>query len=322
MYGMVLTQIIRRLIIISVVVVFSTSCASYRTIQIEVLRPAQIQVEAGKKIALLDRNIHRKDGPIVFQDKTEEAGLIKDFARGMNYVLVEMNYDTIIPLPGHKRVEIGKGLCPFPLPMDTILTLGNQYLADYIVSLELQYYVLGRYTIECKWGIRLYKWGESEPLDFIVMSNVIDQPVYPDDSKYLLEAIRGAFWDEGAAYARRIIPYWEETERRVYHHGKILRLGDVLWQNGNTEEAMKLWKAAYEKSDKTAIPAGINMAWALENKGDFDSALKYLQEVEKLAKHEKVREDISVYIRKYIKNIKLRIEQRDILEQQMDSLEI
>ena len=89
MYRMVFTQIFRGLIIGLVVAAF-TSCTSYRLMEVEVLQPSQLQIEKGKKIALLDRNVRRKVSPVVFTDGVTEVSLIRDFANGLNYVITDI----------------------------------------------------------------------------------------------------------------------------------------------------------------------------------------------------------------------------------------
>lgn len=320
MYGMVFTQMVLRLILVSVVMVCLGSCMPYRTLRVEVLRPAKIQIETGKRVALLDRHIRRRNSPVVFQEKKAEMDLVKDFAQGLNYVFVGMNYDTVVPIEtSWVRSDIGEGLCPFALTVDSVNVLCELYQVDYIISLELQHYEMKRHTIVGKWLIRLYESHAKEPLDFVTLQGVIDQPGFEDEeSDRLFQEIRASFWDQGAAYARRIIPYWEETERRVYHRGKLLGMGNSLWEKGKTEEALKIWKAAGEKSDKVAIQAKINMAWFLENEGDFDGALKFLQEALEVVKLKNMKDDLAAYLLKYIENMELRIKQRDILEQQMN----
>lgn len=320
MYRMVFTQVFCRLILISVVALF-TSCSSYRILEVDVLRPATIQVERGKQIALLDRNIRKKDSSVVFTDKSVEIGLIRDFARGMNYGLTEVEYDTVISLGQRNQVMADGNIRPLPLPADSIASWGKRFKVGYIVSLEMQHFELWEDLIYSKWFVRLYEAGENAPLDsMVVQSSFFLSPGGGADD--VLQKLRAAYWDGGANYIQRIIPYWERTQRRMYCRGKIMGVSDALWQAGKTEEAMKLWEAALAEQNKTAIQAAINLAWACENNGDFDTALQYLQEAEQIVSRGKMNKNsLTLYAEEYLKNIQVRISQRDKLNQSVDSYE-
>lgn len=300
-----------------------TSCMSYRELQVEVFCPAEIPIEKGKKVMLLDRNIYSKDSQVVFQDERAEAGLSGDFVRGMNYVSVGAGGDTVVSLPVQRRTELERGACPSPLPDDSLLFWAGRFGADYIVSLELQYYELESRVLECKSLVRLYEWGKSEPVDSVVLGAVVRWPEIEGEEEEpdLFQHIRAAYWDEGVACAKRIFPHWEEGVRRVYKNGKMLGMGDALWQDGQTGKAVKIWESACGKSSGTGVRARINLAWAAEHEGDFRLALRYLQEAEEMAGRVKTGTDLDAYLKRYLREIKRRIERQESLERQTDFLE-
>ena len=95
-------------------------------------------------------------------------------------------------------------------------------------------------------------------------------------------------------------------------------MGDVLWQSGKQDEAIKIWKVLLKQSNKRGLKAGINLAWAYESNGDFDRALECLNRSEAIAKEKKITNLSSHYLKWYLQVIKERIKQRDILNQMMN----
>lgn len=314
---MVFTQIFRGLIIGLVVAAF-TSCTSYRLMEVEVLQPSQLQIEKGKKIALLDRNVRRKVSPVVFTDGVTEVSLIRDFANGLNYVMTDIGYDTVVCLTEQTRTEVDSRTVPPALPKDSVESWCKKFHVDYIISLEMIQYDIWAGDINCKWTVRMYQCGIEKPIDGFILQNRLPGIVYSDWEKNLLPEMRAAFWDEGSAYAHRIIPSWVPTERRLYNLGKVLRMGDVLWQSGKQDEAIKIWKVLLKQSNKRGLKAGINLAWAYESNGDFDRALECLNRSEAIAKEKKITNLSSHYLKWYLQVIKERIKQRDILNQMMN----
>lgn len=294
------------------------SCSAYRSLQIEVLQPASIEVERGKRVAFMDRNIRQEDSPLLFVDPESEKSLFREFARGINHVFTEMEYDTLILLAERDRTLLPENVYPYTIPTDTVNSLCRKFNMEYIISLEMQYYEVRRHIVTCKWLVRLYKSGCHAPLDSIILSGFLPDMEY-EDMDLLFQDIQIACWDKGASYAKRITPYWEQTERRVYGQGKVLGLGDVFLQEGKTEEAIRIWKGACELSGKRAIQAGINLAWVYEDSGDFARALGFLEWAEKLAGENRINNQTTVYLQEYLQIIRQRIEQQKILDQQINS---
>lgn len=317
MHGMVFTQVLCRLIIFSVAV-FLVSCAPFRILEVEVLQPAKVKIEKDKKVALLDRCIRMKDSPLTFAERSTEMELTTNFAQGINHMFVEMGYDTILPLAQNEAFFLKDSTAPTPLEPDTISGLCEVFNLDYIISLELQYFTVKEYLVTGYWMVRLYEDGKNMPIDSVLLHNTLPWIGYTD-MDMLLQDIQAAFWDEGSAYARRLISYWEKTERRVYCQGKVLGMGDVFFQEGKTEEAIRIWQSALKLSNRKAIHGAINLAWVYENSGDFDTALKYLEETQELILKKGIKNSSAVYLKKYLQVIKNRIEQRNILDQQINS---
>lgn len=319
MHRMVFTQILRGLIVGLVSMLF-ISCASYRVLQVEILQPPKIQIGQEKRILLLDRGIRLKDSPVVFQGPDVEISLLREFANGLNSTFVEMEYDTVTILNSSDRYYVENNATPLPFPADTIRSLCRKFDADYVISIEMQYFENDKDLLMVKWFMRLYQNGDSVIADSVTLINTLHPIVYAD-SYALLQEIEVACWDEGANYARRIVPYWTETARRVYTRGKVLRMGDVFLQENRTDEAIDIWKGACKLSGKTAIQARINLAWVYENAGDFDTALAFLQEAQQIAQEKNTNARLTAYLQKYILAIRQRILHFQLLEQQINTVE-
>lgn len=316
---MVFTQILRGLILGLVPSLF-ISCASYRVLQVEVLQPAKVQIGKEKRIALLDRGIRLKDSPVVFQDPDVETGLIREFANGLNNTFVEMEYDTLTILTSRDRYVVDNNAFPLPFPADTISSLCRKFNTDYVISVEMQYFENVKDLLAVKWFMRLYQNGVAAPVDSVTLVNVL--PLIDQIDNYgLLQEIEVACWDEGSNYARRIVPYWTETARRIYTQGKVLRMGDVFMQENKTDEAIEIWEGACKLSGKTAIQARINLAWIYENAGDFDTALGFLQEAVKIAQEKNMNGQLTDYLQKYLLAIRQRILHQELLDKQINTVE-
>lgn len=296
------------------------SCATYRVLEVEVLQPAQIQIEQGKRIALLDRGIRKENSPIIFSDPLGDMELVSEFASGINSITTAMEYDTILMLMGKERFFLKDNLYPFLLSADSVKSWCNKFKVDYLISIDMIYYEKSRYYLNNKWKISLYKNNAVTVLDSITLVSLLPNQEY-EDSDFLLQDLHVAYWEQGAKYARRIIPYWEQTERRVYHRGKVLSLGAVLLNNGKIDEAVEVWDGARKLSDKTAIQASINLAWVYENAGEFDYALNLLQEAKNTAEQKGIQNETTIYLEKYIQTIQKRIQQQEILNKQINSME-
>lgn len=312
---MVFAQILRRLIILSAVSLM-VSCATYRVLDVEILQPAKIQVEPGKRMALLDRGLRKENSPIVFSEPLEDTELIREFGYGLNSVMTEMEYDTVLMLTGKERFFVKDNIYPFLLPADSVTAWCSKFNVDYIISLDMVYFEKNGYYLRAKGKVSLYKNDAQAALDSITLDKLLPYTAY-EDTDLLLQDLHVAFWEQGEKYARRIIPSWAATTRRVYNYGKVLGLGDVLFKEGKTNEAIEIWEGALKISDKMAIQASINLAWVYENEGDYEYALTLLKEAKTLAEQKGIHNQDIIYLEKYIGTIQQRIQQQEILNQQI-----
>ncbi|MEG2340566.1 MAG: DUF6340 family protein [Odoribacter sp.] len=317
---MVFTQILRRLVYIALCGILS-SCTAYRTLQIEMLEPSQIQLNEGKHIALLDRNICYQMNPIRFIERYEEVSrenLYAQFTLGLADLFADTErFDSIVPLAAQEVTVLENQTLPKPLSPDSVTSLCQKYKVDYLISIELFYYDIPQTTgvLSNHWLIRLYTPQAPFLLDSVILNHKLTA-VYPENGELLNAIIDGA-WQEGRNYAQRIVPYWKSDKRRIYNSGKVLTLGDNFLKDKNIEEALNIWNGALNISTKMAIKASANIAWIYEDAGDFEGAADVLQEACRLAIENRINNADVVYVQNYLHIIQQRIEKRQLLDQEI-----
>ena len=315
MQKMVFTHILRRVVGLVALSVMS-SCVSYRSLDIEFLQPAETYIKAQSRVALLDRGIRMKDSPLIFTDTLTEKSLFTQFANGMNYIFTDAGRDTVVPLKAGKRLLITHTGFPEILSDRQVEHYCGLSQTDYLLSIDLQLYLYAEPFVQCKRLIRFYQSHTPFLVDSFILTDTLPTlEVY--SSKDLLTGLKAASWDQGAKSARKMVPNWERTERRIYNGEKMLKVGDVLWQNGNQEQAKKIWEAALNQKDRVAAQACLNLAWYYENAGNYEEALNYLNQAKEKIKNPDQQNEITVYLKYYIKLLKQRIAQREELYRQM-----
>lgn len=315
MQRMVFTSILRRLFSLAALSVMS-SCVSYRSLDIEFLQPAETYIEAQNRVALLDRGIRMKDSRLIFTDTLTEKSLFTQFANGMNYIFTDAGRDTVVPLQAGKRLLITHTGFPEILSDRQVEHYCGLLQTDYLLSIELQLYPYTEPFVQCKRLIRFYRSHNPFLVDSFILTDTLPVlEIY--SSKDLLTGLKAASWDQGAKSARKMVPNWERTERRIYNGEKMLKVGDVLWQNGDQEQAKKIWEAARQHKDRIAVQACMNLAWYYENAGNYEEALKCLNQAKEKIKNPDQQNEITVYLKYYMKLLKQRIAQREELYRQM-----
>lgn len=321
MYGMVFTKIFRRLIR-SIWCVVLCSCATYRTLSVEILQPAGYHIGQGKKLALLERNIRSENNLPVFMRNIpalDRDFLFEDFCEGVKFVWETSGYQDSILYLKEQETGIWNGQADLPpFAPDSIIHMCRDFQVDYILSVELQYYDIIRHNgaINTVWFTRLYDKEQGEPVDSVRLSFELEPENFGDPDN-LWENIRNNFWEAGRISGRRLIPSWQETRRRVYVSGKVLRLGDTFLRQGNSEEAFNIWTGALKLSPGIAIQAGINLGWLYEDAGDFEQARDILSECLELAEENKLKGKEVDYLKDYLEIICRRIEEIKILDRQI-----
>lgn len=308
-----------RLILLGGVGMGVFSCSTYRTFSVEILQPAKVYLEPGTHIALLDRNL-KSEGSVgrllgKYADM-DRHNLFLEFANGMKQVFAGAPFfDTLIPLAVETERLWEQEHLPRPMNADTIRHLAEEFNLDYIAVVELQYYRSEQKSFRNIWFVRLYEATNGQIIDSVLLSSQLDWDRV-EEMEFPTSVLDGA-WDKGVEFAQRIMPYWEETERRVYDGGKVLGMGDAFYKDDKMEEAEQVWQGAMQLSPKMALRAAINLAWLAENAGEFRKAADLLEEARKLAYLHHLRGNDVNYLQQYIRLIDLRIKRNQILDRQI-----
>ncbi|MBA7561683.1 hypothetical protein ES708_03322 [subsurface metagenome] len=216
---------------------------------------------------------------------------------------------------------------PAPLDWETINNLCSKYRVDAILAIEIfdsDFIIIpgAGQTVTVKTGIRMY-----DP----ATKNIIDQYVFSHQmgiggSINTLEAalgslmnkntaIREVSYDAGVIYGRRISPYWYRVSRDYYRKSK----GDHNLAEGARMMEVNDWDAARaalqravdtSKKRKTRGRAAHNLAVVYEIEGNLPEAKSWAQAAWGKYKNKKSRD--------YLYDINHRINQMQILEQQLD----
>lgn len=324
MYKIKFLRVLSRLVILSGCGLL-VSCMSYRTIPIEIMKPATIELGEGSKVALLDRNIsclNQNKIWIPFSSEIDRTSLFQEFADAVNNVIATTQYtDSLLLLREQGETLLENFSQLQRLPADSIQALCERFNLDYIISIEALYFVPPSKKIyrsnNC--FIRLYAKDVPVPLDSVLLQDKIQEDIYETEN---IEArILDGMWDMGNMYAFRIVPYWKQTERRIYTGGRILKVGNALLVAGKTEEARKIWENATKISGKKAIFAAINLAWIYENQDDFEQAISVISKAQCNPAVVKLTDEELNYLNAYRQIIEQRQKEYLMLNQQLSGEE-
>lgn len=296
------------------------SCTGYRVFQADVLEPASLTLEKEGTIGFWDRNIRpRFDSSFVLGSYT---GLSTDelsfgFYSALQDMLLENGTDSLLFIAWKEKRYVPDGEVPLPADAGILTELGYRFGLDYIVSLEKMGYTVDAESkgLNCDMLLRLYDCRRGDVLDSAVYENDLTEALLND--YVLTDYLKALTEDRGAEYARRLKPYWETVERRIYNGGKVVKMGDVFYLRHHPEQAKKLWEAATRLSARQAIRGYINLAWLYEMEGDFDTAYRMLQNGITVANEKGLDNADTDYLKRYMKIIVERINAHSLLEQQM-----
>lgn len=321
MYRMVFAQILRRFLIGSVLLtgILVASCTSFRTFPIEVLKPAPISLEKGSRVGYWNRNVCCDPDSIMALCNYEgmtPADLSFLFYTGLNSVWQEIKGDTLSALSGTTTIYMDKDTIPVAVSYPELQKIFAAFGLDYLVTLEQCTYRLDKDlgSVYNHYYIRLYSRFTEHPIDSAIYRGELTYFV-PEDNSY--EYVGEDAWKIGQEYAYRLLPSWAETERRIYNRQKVLKMGDVLFRENKTEQAVSLWTAATKLSPAIAVQAYINLAWVDENEGNFEGAIRQLETAGKIAKENKLINADVQFLEEYRKILKKRIQEIQQVDEQL-----
>lgn len=294
------------------------SCSSFRNLNIEVLEAPKIVLDNGKGVAFLDRNIIYTADSALFMYKYEGISryeLSMLLFEGLKKGLTENGgFDTIIPMAGSRSTYLAKDSLPQPLSLAEVNRICNNFNLDYIITLEYYRYRIDPivHSLQNDYLLRLYSRDSIDPIDSVRF--VRDLTGFIGDEYDLVDYIADMVHYSGLDYTTRITPHWVNHVRRVYNHGKTLRVGDLILKSGDQEQALDIWEAVTKLSPKQAIKAYMNMAWIYENSGDFDTAVSLLEQAQQLVKEKKLENADTAYLEKYLKMVRKRIQDMPFID--------
>lgn len=322
MYRMVFIKIFRGLIpvICFVTILQLFSCSSYRTMNIEIMKPAKVYLAESGKWGYWDRNIRKAaDTSFVLYDyegiSPDQLSLL--FYTGINEGLVENgNTDTIPVLYGKLVTFVAEEGFPMRVLPEQLKEIGRDLGLSHIVVLENYTYQLKpeKHQTGCRYYIRLYSCSTGEVLDSLIYTENLTECLYVGDFQKYMQWLAH---QRGREYIQRFFPCWVADSRRIYNGGKVLRTGDYLFTMGNTEEALKLWKAVTCRKPHEALKGYLNIAWFYEDRGEFEMAKETLLQAWQLVDKNHIQNRDVDYLNAYLKSIDVRIQDKKLLDKQL-----
>ncbi|MFC2081145.1 DUF6340 family protein [Bacteroidota bacterium] len=216
---------------------------------------------------------------------------------------------------------------PAPLDWEIIQDLSSKYKVDAIMAIEIfdsDFIVIpgvGK-TVKVETGIRMYDPATKNILDQYIFSHQmgVDGPAHSLEQALgsLLNknaAIREVSYDAGVIYGRRISPSWYQVSRDYYRRSKRdrnLAEGARMMEVNDWDAAKAALQRTVEtgKKRKTLGRAAHNMAVVFEIEGNLPEAKSWAQTAWGKYKNKKSRD--------YLYDINHRINQNQILEQQLN----
>ncbi|MDR2424036.1 MAG: DUF6340 family protein [Prevotellaceae bacterium] len=130
----------------------------------------------------------------------------------------------------------------------------------------------------------------------------VDEDVLPD-RKTVVETVGRELTQN---YAKRLAPYWMEETRYYYLQSEIERAREYI-ENEDWHNAMRVWMQHVDNSNKSlAAVCCFNMALGCEMLGEYDLALKWMENIK--------RKDEKYYWIEYKQTIEKRISEKKVID--------
>ena len=178
--------------------------------------------------------------------------------------------------------------------------------------------IIVNYNVKTISGWRLYfpdnegEYYEDIIYDTISWSNFgFDYDEALQKIPYIEDAFLEAAYKTGGKYAAYLTPHWVDTKRMYYKFpiSKIEKI-NLLINNNDWKSVVDIWeKYTNNKNYKKAAKASYNIALAYEMQGELKNALFWAEKSFSLFNSE--------HTKKYIKILKNRIEQIELIDEQM-----
>ncbi|WP_026207245.1 tetratricopeptide repeat protein [Butyricimonas synergistica] len=300
------------------------SCGSYKELDIDVLKPGGINLGNGDaQIMFIDRKIiHVSDSlaaPQLYSSlRLRRDNLVTCFYDGLRDGLRNgIRPVLLVRGLGLKPTYITDGMEPEPISPEGIKALEKTSRMTHVLAVEYCKFNLdfsGRLVLDDNLFVRLYD-ANGQVVDSMNSQKMeVKHSTYEGEDDYA--TICNFFYDKGWSYAERLTPMWTPERRRLYTDNRVLSVGYHFFQNGDMNEARRIWEAALALKPNVAAKAAVNLAWLYEKDGNFSGAKALLEAAEKTLQKANISNKVSVYIKEYIEVLDRRIkDETKIMEQ-------
>jgi hypothetical protein len=275
------------------------SCISYRNLEFQALRPAQIKLGTG--IGEIDIHCEFCPNPrAIFQLDT----LQQPDARVALYFLQSLRENLEkSPVFQNTRFSMVSSDSLLVLIKDykirskengLVILLDSIFLNDTIITQKIRYQSSSYlYGIIHKFGCRTYNKSTMQVVNNYLMEDTLFWP--PQPTIWLLdsnipdaeEARRETGIKGGEAYAHYLAPYWTDQSRYFYYGNKQFNLSYKYIQESNLDSALSTLKQNNTKKSKNASMMNLhNMAIVYELRDDMVNAYAMADSSYKLKKTE------------------------------------
>jgi hypothetical protein len=292
-------------VIIFLVLLTLSSCAEYKIISIQTLKPSGLAITSEFSNPVIVASIYK--GIEGVEESMAQAAIDSIAAVEAVFVLSENLFDT----PWFQGLEISTRIFfrddasqfILPFPWKTVEGLAAENNADLVISLEYlkikpttQSYsywdgYMNKYYGSLTMGIygfwRVYDLKKQKIVaDYLYKDTLIwDQTDYTrvrigEHLPGFFSAAKYCGYITGSEFAKQIAPSWMDEQRLYYIKGsKYMRKAVEFVQNNQWLDAASQWQKVIQNpkiKPEIAAKAAFNMALANEMKGNFDIALEWL----------------------------------------------
>lgn len=292
------------------------SCASYKMINIDVLKPGSVDLGAGDaQMIFLDRKIiHESDSisalNLFHSLGLKRADLVDCFYEGLQDGLRNGTRPILLIRGlGLSPQYVPDGFEPLPISPQEIGVLKKNGKITHVLAVEYCVFNLdkaARLMLDNNLFVRLYDATNGQIVDSINSRKlgILNRNEYNEQDDAII--ICDFFYDKGVKYAERLTPTWIPEKRRVYVGNQVLKVGHHFMENEEYDNARKVWSAALAMKPKVAAQAAVNLAWLYEQEGNYNGARALLVAAQKTLAKGNGDSPLSLYIGEYIRILEKR----------------
>lgn len=338
-----MTEKLRFPLIIAVIIILN-SCYPASLIETDVLNPAKKTFDSDiyriGVVSRMDLDVKRTSGRIDDEAKNafkRDSSMLKDAVLGLLDGLAESPRFEAYTIEHPRVLSGGQSALDRPFQWNLVDKLARKDTLDLVISLtaanfkdtvlrsaqkegsqlEKKVYSSGyseAYILFPHLYWRIYDLRNRDVSNFVQIDTLVYRagpnqgyPARKTTVMYLSDAIG----DAGYEYSRILAPYWTTLERVWYPTGDYyFNKASELANEGKWLEAIEIWRElANSDNSRVASRASLNMAVASEMLDKIDIAISWAEKSMELGS--------DYYPELYLKSLKYRKEQREILDKQM-----